>query len=438
MGADAPLGDTSDVLAESPMAWLERHPTSGHFHLCFRWNGKRKRRSLSTDDTKAAEAIRLRFEENVALLERGRLELPPAADIMTFLLSDGKLTASPKVAVVEHKSLRVIGDLYLAALGNGSVEANSLENLAMHLNHFCRKFGDGFVLQDLTTSRLQDYLNTRVRRKGKSSVPLSTVTLRKEVATLRACFNWAEQTGLLTGRFPNRGLRFPKGEDKRPFMTWEDIERRVGRGGLTPYETKRFWDSLFLDLQQIDEFLVYVKSHASRPWVYPMCVAAAHTGARRSELARLHIDDIDFQDKTVLVHERKRVRGQLTTRRVPLTPVLEQVLLQWIQKDHPGGSVLFCHREKVGHRPAEGETTIPITVDDAGWHFVLTVRGSKWAVLRGWHVLRHSFASNLAAKGVDQRFIDEFLGHQTEAQRRRYRHLFPHQQRQVLCQVFGG
>jgi len=69
------------------MAWLERHPTSGHFHLCFRWNGKRKRRSLSTDDTKAAEAIRLRFEENVALLERGRLELPPAADIMTFLLS---------------------------------------------------------------------------------------------------------------------------------------------------------------------------------------------------------------------------------------------------------------------------------------------------------------------------------------------------------------
>ena len=138
------------------MAWLERHPTSGHFHLCFRWNGKRKRRSLSTDDTKAAEAIRLRFEENVALLERGRLELPPAADIMTFLLSDGKLATSPKAVVaVEHKTLRVIGDLYLAALGHGSVEANSLENLGMHLNHFCRKFGDGFVLQEFTTGQLQ-------------------------------------------------------------------------------------------------------------------------------------------------------------------------------------------------------------------------------------------------------------------------------------------
>ena len=420
------------------MAWLEQHPTSGHFHLCFRWSGKRKRRSLTTADAKAAEAIRLRFEENVCLLERGRLELPPAADIMTFLLSDGKLATSPKAAVVEVKTLRVIGDLYLAALGNGSVEANSLETLRMHLNHVRRKLGDSFPLNELTAGHLQDYLNTRVRRKGKASVPLSAVTLRKELASFRACFNWAVQTGHLVGIFPNRGLRFPKGEDKRPFMTWEDVERRVGRGGLAAHETKRLWDSLFLDLPQIDEFLGFVKTHASRPWVHPMCVAAAHTGARRSELARLHVDDIDFQDKTVLVHERKRVKGQRTTRRVPLTPALERVLRDWIQNDHPGGSVLFCHKEKVGHRPVEGETTIPITVDDAGWHFTQTVRDSKWAVLRGWHVLRHSFASNLAAKGVDQRFIDEFLGHQTEAQRRRYRHLFPHQQRQVLCQVFGG
>ena len=39
---------------------------------------------------------------------------------------------------------------------------------------------------------------------------------------------------------------------------------------------------------------------------------------------------------------------------------------------------------------------------------------------------RHSFASNLAAASVDQRIIDEWMGHQTEEQMRtRYRHLFP-------------
>lgn len=116
----------------------------------------------------------------------------------------------------------------------------------------------------------------------------------------------------------------------------------------------------------------------------------------------------------------------------------QQPIFEWFRGDHPGGRHVFCQSHKTSHRPKEGEVAIPITADDAGTHSVLTVQDSKWDVLRGWHVLRHSFASNLAAKGVDQRFIDEFMGHRTEAQRRRYRHLFPHQLRQVICQVFGN
>ena len=49
----------------------------------------------------------------------------------------------------------------------------------------------------------------------------------------------------------------------------------------------------------------------------------------------------------------------------------------------------------------------------------------------------HSFASNCAAAGVDQRVIDEWMGHQTEEMVRRYRHLFPSQQRQAINLVFG-
>ena len=119
------------------MAWLEQHPSSGHFKICFRWGGKKKRKSLPVTDSKSAEAILLRFEENVALLERGRLELPPSGDIMTFLLSDGKLAASPKSASLQPKTLRDIVDRYLAALGNGSVEANSLETVRMQAS-WCR------------------------------------------------------------------------------------------------------------------------------------------------------------------------------------------------------------------------------------------------------------------------------------------------------------
>ena len=53
------------------------------------------------------------------------------------------------------------------------------------------------------------------------------------------------------------------------------------------------------------------------------------------------------------------------------------------------------------------------------------------------HAFRHSFISALAAKGVDQRIIDEIVGHQSEEQQRRYRHLLPSQKASALASVFG-
>jgi hypothetical protein len=70
-------------------------------------------------------------------------------------------------------------------------------------------------------------------------------------------------------------------------------------------------------------------------------------------------------------------------------------------------------------------------------YFQRGLRISRWKVLKGWHVLRHSFISALASKGVDQRIIDSFVGHCTEEQRRRYAHLYPDVQEQALREAFG-
>jgi hypothetical protein len=43
-----------------------------------------------------------------------------------------------------------------------------------------------------------------------------------------------------------------------------------------------------------------------------------------------------------------------------------------------------------------------------------------------------------ASQGTDQRLIDEWVGHQTEEQRKRYRHLLPSTQRAAIQLVFGG
>jgi integrase len=67
------------------------------------------------------------------------------------------------------------------------------------------------------------------------------------------------------------------------------------------------------------------------------------------------------------------------------------------------------------------------------------MRGTDWCLdgAKNWfkvtyHTYRHSFASNLAVRGVDQRVIDEWMGHSTEAMRRRYRHLFPSARRAAI------
>jgi integrase len=79
----------------------------------------------------------------------------------------------------------------------------------------------------------------------------------------------------------------------------------------------------------------------------------------------------------------------------------------------------------------------PLTPRELHDHFRRTLNGGKWKVVRGLHVLRHSVASCLAAAGVDQRIIDDILGHQSLEMQRRYRHLTPQVKNQAVLAVFG-
>ena len=84
--------------------------------------------------------------------------------------------------------------------------------------------------------------------------PVPPVVLpEEEVAALRAAWNWAARMGMVKGPFPNHGLVYPKGEEKLPFMTRAEIERRLAGGGLTPKQVRELWDCLFLTLPEIEE-----------------------------------------------------------------------------------------------------------------------------------------------------------------------------------------
>jgi integrase len=197
------------------------------------------------------------------------------------------------------------------------------------------------------------------------------------------------------------------------------------------------WDSIYLTLDETAELLDHVRRRPLQPFVYPMVCTAAHTGMRRSELLRAAVADVDFEAGTLTVQEKKRVKGKRTTRRVPLSPHLAAVLRDWLGGPHPGGRYLFCQPVLVRYGKKGREPGAALTRDEANDHFGRALSEGKFARLSGWHVLRHSFISNLAAAGTDQRLIDEWVGHTTEDMRRRYRHLFPNVQRMALERVFG-
>ena len=161
------------------------------------------------------------------------------------------------------------------------------------------------------------------------------------------------------------------------------------------------------------------------PWVYPIFCFAAHTGARRSEIVRALPSDVDLVNEVVTIREKKRDKSRLTTRRIPMTPFLKEVLTDWMA-NRGKGKTLFCKDD--------GKE---ITPREASNYFDRALRVSKWRVLKGLHVFRHSYLSALANKGVDQRIVDELAGHQTLEQQRRYRHLYQKTLTDAAKHIFG-
>ncbi len=424
------------------MAFLERR--GDWFRLIFKYDGRRYTHSLHTQDERVAFALKGCVERTILQLQQRLLVAPDGGDLKEFILSGGQVAKplSPRdlpreeVLRPEPVTLGRFRERYLDTLSIGAVEESTYGTTAMHLRHVEKTLGEGFPLPSLSLADLQGHVNRRARQKGIRGRPLSPTTIKKEVATLWAAWNWGAQSGLLTGLFPHKGLKYPKATEKPPFQTWAEIERQISAGGLSPAEEQDLWDCLFLTLAEVEELLAFVKGAAVQPWVYPLFCFVAHTGARRSEAIRAKLADLDLDGGAVRIQERKRSHERHTSRRVPLSAFLAGVLRDWLVV-HPGTPQLFCQQAGVFRSKKKRLAATPITRDEAHDHFKRTLAGSKWKVLRGYHVLRHSFASNCAMKGVDQRLINAWLGHQTEEMVQRYRHLFPTQERQALRAVFG-
>lgn len=370
------------------------------FRVIFRYGGERFTPSIKTSSQTEADDILNRVGRRLDLLAQGEIAIPEGTDPVDFILERPIPTSKPAEKPAQYR-LGAVFDEYKEA--RRSLEANSLYTISIHLGHLRRILGENREINTITFNVLQEYVNARLKHVSGS-------TIRKEVTSLRGVWSWCMRTNKVEGIFPSKGLEYPKSDELPPYMTWEEIEEKIAAGA-----EEDLWDCLFLSVKQIEEFLTFAETGAQL--TYAMLVMAAHTGCRRSELLRSQVQDFDFRTKMVTIREKKRVRGRNSARQIPMSPFLAKVMKTWLNG-------------KTG-------STFDVTRDRIHNCFERLVKGSKWEKIKGWHVLRHSFCSNCAAKGIDQRLIDTWLSHSTEEQRRRYRHLFPDQQRQAIESVFA-
>jgi integrase len=374
-----------------------------------------------------ARATAAKVEYLLMRIRQHLLDLPAGMDILTFIQHDGKppdtnrTARTPRTPEYTYAEFR---DGYLKTIGNGAVETNTLYTSKIHLAHLADTLGERFPIAGLSHADLQRHVTRRAK--------VAAITIKKELDTLRSAWNWAKRMGYVEGDFPGAGLIYPKGEEKLPFMTWAEIERRVAAGG----DPEDLWECLYLREGEITEFLDFAQKRKGPAWVYPMCVMAAHTGARRSEMLRAERQDVDFEGGIITIREKKRVRGKLTTRRVPMSSRLKEALaalpaangrllgmlsVQTAQKAFMRVVGKHASRAKDAETRARKEAR----------------RRTKWSVIPGWHCLRHSFISALANRGIDQRVIQDMVGHMTSAMQRRYAHLYPSTKEEAIRRVFG-
>ena len=278
--------------------------------------------------------------------------------------------------------------------------------------------------------RLANVPVDQIRHKDVASVlhkrlqEVTDTTVKKERQTLISVFAWAVQQEIMATS-PAAALPVIKADrDRPPFRRLEEIEEMLKQGGLDDPEITELWECLCLTPSEIAEILSLAKQQTETDFIHPMFALIAYTGIRRGEMLRLRWLDVDFRRRLITARSLKQSRQKReTSRDIDMHPELEAILTAYRTNRHKGQYVI-CLRKS-------GE---PLVKEQAHAAFRHALSGTRWErkmpsgkkkIVIGFHTFRHSFASNLAVAGVDQRIIDRWMGHTTEAVRRRYQHLFP-------------
>ena len=390
----------------------------------FRHGGVEHKRSLKTGDRRDAELALAEITRVIHRLRVGLMAVPAGVAVPDFVLSGGTLAAPPEPGP-EPPPVPTVAEACAQYRDNlAHLAPTTRMTVGVHLRNFQGGIGRlvGSPVSAVREADLKAYIQGRLGVRARD-------TVKKERSTLVAFFDWCASQGFVPAS-PAAALVRVKGAGDPPrFQTLAEIEAVIARGGLARAEEGALWDRLYLTPGEIGEILELARTRSRHGVSHVLHAIPAYTGMRRGEILRLRWDDVEFEHDGIVARSKKQSRqADETARRIDLHPALKAILRDW-QGKRPKGQFVAC----------DDGVLDPLERHQAEERFWQPLKGTRWVIPErnnrpkiGFHTYRHSFASNLAAAGVDQRVIDEFMGHTTEAMRKRYRHLFPKAKRSAI------
>ncbi|MBL1214661.1 MAG: site-specific integrase [Ignavibacteriae bacterium] len=243
---------------------------------------------------------------------------------------------------------------------NLTFTSSYIKSVVLSLKHLSGFFGEHKLLVELSLKNIEEFKYYLMNRAPKGFV----VYMR----TLKAAFNIAQEWGYITNN-PFQKIKYKTSQNKKPiFITRDELQLVIAK------EQSILMRNIYL--------------------------FAFNTGCRLGEIVTLKWKNIDLENKTITIGDEEFITKSNKQRIIPISSELIKELKKMKKKNVNSKHYVFGKSK-----------TFPYRGEYISRKFKKAIRNAKLKEEVHFHTLRHSFASQLAMKGVPIVVLKELLGH---------------------------
>jgi integrase/recombinase XerD len=252
-------------------------------------------------------------------------------------------------------------------------------------------------IPELNSTHLRTYFNYLQTRpnKVKGTGGLSAIHLNKNFDAIDKFLEFLHHIGMNNAPQPLKHR-----------VEYNDLSREDKIQIFTQQEIKQLQANIKNSFPHF-RYKLREKKHEQLKLIFVLCYAC---GLRRQEAHRLEAKDIDFDKKTIFIHQGKGYKDRLIPVNNNVIKALEHYIYNFRNVYKAKHNRLFIDQLVIlGRDLKELQRITPLN----------TNKNKKLA----FHILRHSIATHLLQNGISVENIGKFLGHSTLDSTQIYTHI---------------